>query len=78
MGFRNTDETGAPLHLILYYREFAELEENGWSSDAISSGYVELFASASDLAIPPIASVIKETGRVLDLCVVKRMSLTRS
>ena len=50
------------------YEGFAVLETNGWSSDGISSGYVNLFAAASDLAIPPIVSSIEGTGRVLDLC----------
>ncbi|MBF9032432.1 methyltransferase domain-containing protein [Rhodobacterales bacterium HKCCE3408] len=47
---------------------FAELETNGWSNDAISSGYVNMFAPASDMAIPFIVSAIAEAGRVLDLC----------
>lgn len=50
------------------YEGFAELETKGWSDDTISSGYVNMFAEASDMAIPSIVSSIVEAGRVLDLC----------
>ena len=50
------------------YEGFADLETKGWSDDGISSGYVNLFAAASDMAIMPIIESIKDTGRVLDLC----------
>lgn len=50
------------------YEGFAELETKGWSDDTISSGYVNLFAEASDMAIPSIVSSIENIGKVLDLC----------
>ena len=50
------------------YEGFANLERQGWSDDGISSGYVELFSSASDLAIPAIVSELNPGARVLDLC----------
>lgn len=50
------------------YAGFAELETKGWSDDTISSGYVSLFAEASDMAIPSIVSAIEGGVRVLDLC----------
>lgn len=50
------------------YEGFAELETNGWSDETISSGYVNMFSPASDLAIPSIVSSINGPGRVLDLC----------
>lgn len=50
------------------YEGFAELEMNGWNDDTISSGYVNMFAEVSDMAIPAIVSSIQNTGRTLDLC----------
>lgn len=50
------------------YAGFAELEVKGWSDDTISSGYVTMFAEASDMAIPSIVSALEARGRVLDLC----------
>ena len=50
------------------YEGFAELETKGWSNDTISSGYVNMFSEASDMAIPSIVSSIKSTDKVLDLC----------
>lgn len=50
------------------YEGFATLETQGWSSDTISSGYVNLFSPASDMAIPTIVASIPEPGRILDLC----------
>ncbi len=50
------------------YEGFAELERRGWSDDSIAAGYVDLFSSASDLAIPPLVGSVKDCGRVLDLC----------
>ncbi|MEM7171691.1 MAG: methyltransferase domain-containing protein [Pseudomonadota bacterium] len=50
------------------YEGFAELEKAGWTDDGISSGYVTLFSSASDLAIPSIVKRVTPGARVLDLC----------
>ena len=50
------------------YEEFAALETKGWSDDTISSGYVGMFAKASDMAIPSIVSTVGDAGHVLDLC----------
>ncbi|MEW9920301.1 class I SAM-dependent methyltransferase [Marimonas sp. MJW-29] len=50
------------------YEGFAELETKGWSDDTISSGYVNMFAEASDMAIPHIVSNVGGAGKVLDLC----------
>ncbi|MEJ2178608.1 MAG: methyltransferase domain-containing protein, partial [Gammaproteobacteria bacterium] len=50
------------------YEDFANLERRGWSDDSIASGYVEMFSSASDLAIPSIVSEVTPGARVLDLC----------
>ncbi|MFD1343234.1 class I SAM-dependent methyltransferase [Litorisediminicola beolgyonensis] len=50
------------------YEGFADLETKGWSDDTISSGYVKMFSSASDMAIPSIVSSIESSGKVLDLC----------
>lgn len=47
---------------------FAELERNGWSDDAIAAGYIDLFAPASDLAIPELVAGIPAGARVLDAC----------
>lgn len=54
--------------MMTAYKGFAELETNGWSDDKISSGYVTMFAEASDMAIPHILTKIGKSGRVLDLC----------
>ncbi|MBF9032089.1 methyltransferase domain-containing protein [Rhodobacterales bacterium HKCCE3408] len=50
------------------FQEFADLELNGWTDDTISSGYVDMFAAASDMAIPEIVAAIRKRGKVLDLC----------
>lgn len=50
------------------YEGFAELEKNGWTDEAIASGYIDLFSSASDLAIPDLIAGIESGARVLDLC----------
>ncbi len=50
------------------YDGFADLERLGWTDDKISSGYVAMFSSASDLAIPSIVSEVTPGARVLDLC----------
>ena len=52
----------------MVFEGFAELERNGWTSDDITAGYVDLFAPASDLAIPALISAIPSSARVLDLC----------
>ena len=50
------------------YEGFAALEKNGWTDEGIASGYIELFSSASDLAIPDLIAGIKSGACVLDLC----------
>lgn len=50
------------------YDGFADLERRGWTDHKISSGYVALFSSASNLAIPSIVSEVTLGTRVLDLC----------
>lgn len=50
------------------YEDFAELERKGWANDSIASGYIDLFSSASDLAIPALVAGVKDCTRVLDLC----------
>jgi len=52
----------------MIFEGFAELEKNGWTSEDITAGYVDLFSLASDLAIPAIISGIPSGARVLDLC----------
>jgi len=52
----------------MVFEGFAELEKNGWTSDDITAGYVDLFAPASDLAIPALIAGIPRGARVLDLC----------
>jgi len=49
---------------------FAEMERRGWSDAAKSSGYVELFAAASDQAISALLDASGATPglKVLDLC----------
>jgi len=50
------------------YEGFATLEREGWSDDAVAAGYVDLFSSACDLAIPRIVASVASGSRVLDLC----------
>ncbi len=50
------------------YDGFANLERLGWIDGKISSGYVSMFSSASDLAIPSIVTEVTPGARVLDLC----------
>jgi ubiquinone/menaquinone biosynthesis C-methylase UbiE len=50
------------------FEGFAELEREGWTSAKGASGYVELFASASDMAIPAILEKLEPSTHVLDLC----------
>jgi SAM-dependent methyltransferase len=51
-------------------KAFGDLERAGWSDPERASGYVELFASASDQAIPSLLDAVNATPklRVLDLC----------
>mgnify|MGYP003700780771 CR=1 FL=1 len=51
----------------MVFRGFAELEKNGWTSEDITAGYVDLFSPASDLAIPAVISGITSGARVLNL-----------
>ena len=53
---------------VMTYEGFAKLEKEGWTSREISNGYIDLFASASDLAIPDLITEIPSGARVLDLC----------
>jgi SAM-dependent methyltransferase len=55
-------------NLMASYDGFADLERHGWVEGNISSGYVAMFSSASDLAIPSIISEVTPGARVLDLC----------
>jgi ubiquinone/menaquinone biosynthesis C-methylase UbiE len=50
------------------YEGFGALEKSGWANDATASGYVNLFSSASDLAIPKLIAGIDPGAGVLDLC----------
>lgn len=50
------------------YEGFAELERKGWTDADLAAGYVDLFAPASDMAIPPLIAGIGPGQRVLDLC----------
>lgn len=50
------------------YEAFAELERRGWTDDGMSSGYVEMFSSVTDFAIPSIVAAVMPGARVLDLC----------
>ena len=52
------------------FQAFEEAERDGWSDVERASGYVNLFASASDMAIQPLLDAVAATqgDRVLDLC----------
>jgi ubiquinone/menaquinone biosynthesis C-methylase UbiE len=52
----------------MVFEGFAELERNGWTSDDIAAGYVDLFSPASDMAVASIVSGIPAGAHVLDLC----------
>jgi SAM-dependent methyltransferase len=54
--------------MMMVFEGFAELERNGWTSEDITAGYVDLFSPASDMAIPTLISGIQRGARVLDLC----------
>jgi SAM-dependent methyltransferase len=54
--------------MTMVFEGFAEMEKNGWTSEDITAGYVDLFSPASDLAIPTLISGIPRGARVLDLC----------
>ncbi len=50
------------------YEDFARLETDGWADDAMAAGYVDLFAPASDMAVPAVVARLAPGMRVLDLC----------
>ncbi len=50
------------------YEDFAALEQEGWTRADTAQGYVDLFAPASDMAIPAIRDALRDPGPVLDLC----------
>ena len=50
------------------FERFAELEREGWTSEKGASGYVGLFSSASDMAIPAILEKLDPSSHVLDVC----------
>jgi SAM-dependent methyltransferase len=52
------------------FTAFANMERNGWSDAARASGYVKLFASASDQAIDSLLDAVgaKSSLEALDLC----------
>ena len=52
------------------FKAFQDLERQGWSDPGRVSGYVELFASASDQAIGSLleADRAKPKLKALDLC----------
>ena len=56
--------------MVADYSAFANMERGGWSDTARASGYVELFASASDQAINSLldAAGAKLNCKALDLC----------
>lgn len=54
--------------MTMVFEGFARMEKNGWTSEDITAGYVDLFSPASDLAIPALISGIPSGARVLDLC----------
>jgi hypothetical protein len=49
---------------MVSYGDFAQLEKRGWTDDNITTGYMELLSSASDLAIPAILSAVMPNARV--------------
>jgi SAM-dependent methyltransferase len=52
------------------YAAFGSMERNGWSDPVRVSGYINLFASASDQLIPSLLDAVgaKANLRALDLC----------
>lgn len=52
------------------YSAFGMMERDGWSDPARASGYVKLFASASDQSIPSLLAAVgaKANLKALDLC----------
>jgi SAM-dependent methyltransferase len=52
------------------YAAFGSMERNGWSDPTLVSGYIKLFASASDQLIPNLLGAIgaKPKLKVLDVC----------
>jgi ubiquinone/menaquinone biosynthesis C-methylase UbiE len=56
--------------MVADYSAFANMERGGWSDTARASGYVELFASASDQAINSLLDAVgaKLNCKALDLC----------
>ena len=62
------------------YAAFGIMERNGWSDPARASGYVKLFASASDQLIPGLLDAVdaKANLKVLDLCCVLHASASSS
>jgi SAM-dependent methyltransferase len=60
--------TSGPQSSSSEFSGFAELEKVGWTSEQGVAGYVELFSSASDLAIPSLVGKLEPPSRVLDLC----------
>ena len=52
------------------FAAFAEAERIGWTDAERASGYVDLFAAASDQLIKPLldAAGVKSDRAVLDLC----------
>lgn len=52
----------------MVYEGFAALEKNGWASEDIATGYIDLFSPASDMAIPGLIAGIEPGARALDLC----------
>lgn len=52
------------------YREFGAMERQGWGDKARAAAYIELFANATDQAVPHLVFGIGATPgmRVLDLC----------
>ena len=52
------------------FEAFARLESDGWSDSSRAAGYMELFASASDLAIASLLNAVraKSGDKALDLC----------
>lgn len=50
------------------FEGFGDLERRAWCDEALASGYVDLFSSASDQAIPALISGLPSKARVLDLC----------
>ncbi len=56
--------------MVSDFKAFANMERTGWADAARASGYVQLFASASDQTIDSLLDAIeaKPNLKVLDLC----------